>query len=333
MSQITSRTYVSARSIPPAPGPESPRNLPDFRLWLRDRWKGEFASVEMQAELSGRKRGSLPDGFAQRLENAAYSARSTLLLLERATLWWVSADMVDLMLSAVSGVPDDVRLDELPLPADEGIVVFEKPWLGADANDPEKKIEVSALLWGKGKIPPLPGRGPDRVPTLAVASYAWCPDERVPVWAPYGWSDWPLDDRLGETPWEMEERRAESFLEDRRVVAALWTFLSQPGIATITRHPGERQARRRSQRAGLPDPEAAAVRIVRLRQPEGPESGRDGEGEGREYHVRWLVSGHWRHQPVGPGRAERRLTFVRPHVKGPPDAPFRTPRTVKAWVR
>jgi len=33
-------------------------------------------------------------------------------------------------------------------------------------------------------------------------------------------------------------------------------------------------------------------------------------------HARWIVRGHWRNQACGPARAERRMTWVRPHWKG-----------------
>lgn len=37
----------------------------------------------------------------------------------------------------------------------------------------------------------------------------------------------------------------------------------------------------------------------------------------REYHVRWMVRGHWRHFQDG------RRTWIAPYVKGPPGAPWR----------
>lgn len=35
---------------------------------------------------------------------------------------------------------------------------------------------------------------------------------------------------------------------------------------------------------------------------------------------RWVVRGHWRNQPYGPGSSERKLIWVEPHWKGPADA-------------
>lgn len=36
---------------------------------------------------------------------------------------------------------------------------------------------------------------------------------------------------------------------------------------------------------------------------------------------RFVVRGHWKQQPCGPGRSERRMIFVEPYWKGPADAP------------
>ncbi|MBI4918178.1 MAG: hypothetical protein HY825_20240 [Acidobacteria bacterium] len=44
----------------------------------------------------------------------------------------------------------------------------------------------------------------------------------------------------------------------------------------------------------------------------------------RAYKVRWIVRGHWRNQPCGPGRMQRELIWICPYWKGPEGAP--TPR-------
>lgn len=62
--------------------------------------------------------------------------------------------------------------------------------------------------------------------------------------------------------------------------------------------------------------------IVNLR-----ESGSHDEGDGtRQYHVRWLVRGHWRRSRYGDTfvRAKRGMcVWVKPHIKGPPRAPWK----------
>jgi hypothetical protein len=43
----------------------------------------------------------------------------------------------------------------------------------------------------------------------------------------------------------------------------------------------------------------------------------------RVYTARWLVRGHWRNQPCGTGRSERKHIFIEPHWKGPESGPTR----------
>ncbi len=121
-----------------------------------------------------------------------------------------------------------------------------------------------------------------------------------------------------------------SFIEDRRVLAALWTLVMQRGIAETTMAYSDRAAVRRTLRAGLAKSDSE-IRIVKLRKLDRTYSG---EGPpGGHYSHRWVVSGHWRRQPCGPGRKDRRLTFIPPHVKGPEDKPLVVKEQVNAWVR
>ena len=41
-----------------------------------------------------------------------------------------------------------------------------------------------------------------------------------------------------------------------------------------------------------------------------------------EYHHRWIVSGHFRNQPYGPGGSLRRRQWIPPYIKGPAGAPL-----------
>jgi hypothetical protein len=40
------------------------------------------------------------------------------------------------------------------------------------------------------------------------------------------------------------------------------------------------------------------------------------KGKYQKYTAQWMVRGHWRNQPIGPGRAKRKLIWVQPYVKG-----------------
>lgn len=54
---------------------------------------------------------------------------------------------------------------------------------------------------------------------------------------------------------------------------------------------------------------------------------------GRIYTTRWVVRGHWRQQAVGPGRLERRPTWIPSYIKGPEGAPLRASEKVMVWRR
>jgi hypothetical protein len=87
-----------------------------------------------------------------------------------------------------------------------------------------------------------------------------------------------------------------------------------------------RAARRRLERAGYREP--PAVRIIRLRRIEHAPGGH----EDREYHVRWIVRGHWRNQWF-PARQLHRPVWIAPHLKGPADAPLIGGEKVNVWNR
>lgn len=343
-----------------APVVRTPRDVADLRVWLRDQWApgGIFARAAA-AQMVARSPVGNPNPDAW--------SRWERTTLERATLWWVGDDMVDLLLASARSIPDDVHITDIPTPAHSGLVVFAKPWSGIDADDPQRTVQVDAIMWGGGMLPPevRPATAPDGLPVIAMSSYrrldfdAGLDKGELDVavstgaigngrtessgarsftihgtaWAPLGRSDWPLADELGVGPYPMTPGQHGSYVEDRRVLAALWTLLHQEGIARTTVEYVTRPERRRTQRAGI-DPAVADVRVVTLRRLHRTESApAAGTPEHVEWSHRWLVAGHWRWQRVGAGRSQRRLTYVRPHVKGPDDKPLIVPQTVRAWVR
>lgn len=46
-----------------------------------------------------------------------------------------------------------------------------------------------------------------------------------------------------------------------------------------------------------------------------------GKGTGKKLEVRVLVHGHWKMQPHGPGRVDRKRLWIHPYERGPKDAP------------
>lgn len=113
-----------------------------------------------------------------------------------------------------------------------------------------------------------------------------------------------------------------------RFLAALCAFVRQR-VAFRERSPGNRAARRLAERAGLPERE---VQIILLRRTEARRS--EDNGGSIDWSCRWWVSGHWRQQPCGEGRAERRPAWIAPYIKGPDDKSVKpTARRLFAVVR
>lgn len=393
-----------------APEVRTPRDLAELRTWLLDQWQYDkpFACYT-------RARGSSTCGMFESTSDV-WERRT----LAAADLYWVSEDMVDLLLATASSVPDDVKIKDLTPPSSTGLVVFAKPWFGTDSVDGTRpKIEVDAMLWGGshlGSIPSDPKRAdkrgfiavstsmyrhldfaagmtaedltlaaatralithateirkrdtddpqgdkrameaisvgldqtPDIGPVESAAATAFfkehggkklnfLPGETIAIeghsWVPLGRSDWPLVDQITEAPWAMDDSMRLSFVEDRKVLAALWTLLQQEGITRQEIHHVERHAQKRATRAGVEPRAAQKVQVVTLRKLHRNETAGDHQPTGRHIGVRYIRTGHFRWQPFGKGRMERRLTFIAPHVCGPEDAPLHVPIRVNAWRR
>ena len=349
-----------------SPVVQGPRDVPELRLWLDEQWKPgrAYAAAAHQLMLGGPGVPASGVAAARQAENcAAWERRS----LANGTLWWAAPEMVDLLNAAFASIPDDVTPADLPVPSPCGLIVFGAPLVGHDARSGGELL-VDGLVWNVAtSLPPIPGYSDRPRVGLSISSYR-CLDysaglggnelhlalatgaidnarpDGVTVsggsvsyslhgqtWAPLGRSDWPIHEPLDRKPWPLTDAQWASMLEDRRFVAALFTLLAQEGLASRTLKRPERPVVRRTQRAGI-DRALADVRVVRLRRPH-VEGDPEAEPSGREWSHRWVVDGHWRWQACGPGRAERRLTYIAPYVKGPADKPLKTPTRVNAWVR
>src|SRR5690606_16715132 len=61
-----------------------------------------------------------------------------------------------------------------------------------------------------------------------------------------------------------------------------------------------------------------SIHVVDIRHPDQARFASLGAGRGtREYHYRWTVRGHWRNQPCGPGRTQRKRIWIADHEAGP----------------
>lgn len=285
-----------------------PADVPDVRAGLLDLWRpgGTFARMA---------------GYFQDV-GATGPLQWERATLEDAALWYVGADMCELLVGAAPGLPA-VHLTPELAPDLCGLVVYEHALLGLDADGGDTPVTVGAMLWGTCTWAGYQDQG--NYPALGITCYRPMGGlELVPV----GSLVWPLGMRT-DAPLAGVAAKDASMAEDRRRLAALWLLSAQPGLATSSEPPLPRHVLRREARAGR---SAARVRVVQLRQ--APATGHHDSPAGeREYTHRWAVSGHWRQQPYGPAHGLRRPQYINPYLKGPEGAPLVTRPKVKAWVR
>lgn len=148
------------------------------------------------------------------------------------------------------------------------------------------------------------------------------------LWCPLGRSDWVVGREVTHRILREDAAHA-SAVEDRRLMAALWSLSMTPAVAETTVEHPPRAVARKSERKGRD----ASVRVVYLRR-RTKEADGEKAGPGKvDWSCRWIVGAHPRLQPYGPGRSLRRLIWVGPYEKGPAGKPLKVRQPVRAWVR
>lgn len=301
--------------------------------------------------------GDLADGDIERIDasTVAYFADATARVVRRACAYRVSKDMSLLVQHAALQLDNEDLWDPGLAPTPEGLAYFEQPLPLRDAGGYVHKVHW--IAWGPVDID---GNGftliymfndhndpdsqaevilgnPETGPVIREHLGRWgCVHGFVmPAGKPLGTAHLDARDRdLAVARAEDRARQALSrqVLRDMaealaagrvpnsimdnpaRYVHAFWLLLTQSISETTDEHV-RKTVRRIAQQAGLP----ARVRVVALRRSEG--SRRPGESTVDWAH-RWVVRGHWRWQPYGPGRQQRRRTWIAPYVKGPDGKPI-----------
>lgn len=251
--------------------------------------------------------------------------RATLAGLRDPSLWWVSPDMTALAAAAAADLPD--WTPGICRPEPTGLLL----WAGDAGDAPGDDLAPVPGPLGQVPHPPVPLRGVmwqahgDRIRVLALTDRAAVrgADPAAGATLITAAVDWPADRPVSRVllPTTMRDLAG--------LVGATWILMQQTTIAEARPVPARTGA---GAAAGDP-PAARDVQVIDLRRLARPDhDDPDSTGAAREYHHRWLVRGHWRQQPCGPGRAARRPVYVAPHIKGPPDAPLLDER-VHVWRR
>ncbi len=110
-----------------------------------------------------------------------------------------------------------------------------------------------------------------------------------------------------------------------RFVASCLSFMEQRITIPVSR-PASRATRRRLERKHDAFQPAAEVQVIELRRRERRhhEHADEGDREPPEWHVQWLVAGHWRRHWYPRAKAHK-PRYIAPYVKGPQDKPLKPP--------
>lgn len=260
--------------------------------------------------------------LAERHARLTGYARDLELMAERmhtAELWWAAPDMTALAAHAADDHEGfDGETDARP-PAPDGLMVWSG---GLPLTVPQPlgmpAMHVAAVHWST------------HGDTMRLLLYTADPamtrlhtDRGLPL-ANIGWDDGTRTDD------------ARAYL--RRVLAATWALSRQPLArerdaswdeshdGLTPRAPGKAMRRRPPSPIRLVDVGAMPAEPAHASRPD-PD---DGNGK-RRYSCRWIVSGHYRSQPVGPGRAQRRRIWIAPYIAGPEDKPLVIKPIVHIW--
>ncbi|MBB1253067.1 hypothetical protein H3146_06745 [Streptomyces sp. OF3] len=248
--------------------------------------------------------------------------------LRAADLFWISDDMTALAMHAGQQLAE-ARWATADRITPIGLAVFEGG-LGMVEMTPRLSAPVDALAWGPG---------PDQ--TLIVWHLA-TRERALHDAPPHVLAKFPplltvREARLPVTvdPITLDELPAhESMKPSRPIIAALaaaWHLMQQPQLVDRTREETPKKDARGLRRAELPDEGVTLISLRRQYRPQDREP--DAGSDGRTYRHRWVVSGHWRNQPCGPARSERRHTWIPSYVKGPDGAPLLSTEHVNVWRR
>jgi hypothetical protein len=331
-------------TLPADPFPAGPRDLPDLRLKLLERWRPGHA-YHRGAQLEAEPLGDIPGTRAPSFDGTA---------LAHASLWWVTAEMTRRVGAAATKLPATTLNDDL-VPEPFGLVVFAEALVGTDANTEGHEIDVHAIVWGRvasfpdGRMALITRTSDGQLDdedvldrlggrkALTISSYQWWATAGRhtgggAAWIPLGRSEWIWGEDTADVSAEgivdFDEQKRASMEEDRRWLATLWLLAAQPLATSVERTSPARPAARRSARAKV----SSDVRLVDVRR-QHTTVGHADEGDGRpvRWSHRWIVGGEdgfWRQQACGPRWSEHRPVWIAPFVKGPPDKPLVVPEKV-----
>jgi hypothetical protein len=253
-----------------------------------------------------------------------------------------NADTMHAIMEGAKSIPPDSPLSSVEIPtARAGWFWFAEPY--PVASSPVSAGTTAALLWS--------WHTNQKEPALQFSAYVV--DQQVMkgrILPSTKWS-WPvrftLDEMLAmstqlyretytgkgkyaNNPWAVGEHATMEVVQKLSrffMMSCLWFRQTVPGTKKkiepkLTQEQGhiERHARKRFEKEFNLKP---TVRVIALRKTQATAVEPLEAGTGRKLKVRFIVKGHAKLQPCGPGRSDRKLIWVDAYPMGPDDAPFK----------
>ncbi|WP_026208054.1 hypothetical protein [Catelliglobosispora koreensis] len=221
--------------------------------------------------------------------------------LARAHLYWIDPAFTELAQHAATSLPPDAITAELA-PCDDGLLAWPHPVTAR---------HITAISWTR--------QPSGHTVTVYRTIGNGLPDPHIQhLRQQIGWLAPAATHHLTQSSTAVHPAVA--------VAAATWLLITQQAAETVEAPPAK-AARNTARRTGKPAP---PVRIVRIKPATPAGTIHTGDAGKRLYRNRFWVTGHWRNQPYGPGRTQRRLVYISPFLRGPHDAPITATTTVRA---
>jgi hypothetical protein len=269
-------------------------------------------------------------------------AKELARLLALAPTYVVTADMGRLLDVAVDqlqaeGATPIPTVSEMPSPS--GFLLMERPTpIMVYGPEPQGYLPVRAMAWVPQVVTYMQHGEQKHGPGVSLLNFLDTkPGDAVAsgpfhMTKPHDLTAWTFD-----LPWVVAESH-EDFLHTvgdpigngkahpagahwRRWAYSIWHL----AMERIQPRKAGRHTRRRWERVIGPSPNFGDVRVIDLRRYAtrgGVAVGETDPDYARQWSHRWVVSGHWRQQPYGPGRTLRKTIWIDPFVKGPDDRPL-----------
>lgn len=281
-------------------------SLPRIRREMVDTTRAAIDTADQLMQMAAHRHGGHHPELGGMPELVMTVQRAQLLALPTADLYWVTDPMARLALDASHDLPE---WDMDAAPTTRGVMAF------------------------AGALPSLEGR--------AVRAVSWA--VRGSAMTVLTWADPTEGDRVFGTGGAMLASHLslnvnrgdslDSLTADTRALCAFlhaaWVMMMIPTLAERKSLDGEWGGPAGPQTR--PDRLVTTIDLRPLRTVE-TEPG-ETDGRGRVYRHRWMVRGHWTHQPCGPGRSQRQLIYREPYIKGPAGAPLLQTEKVMVWRR